>query len=40
MAGALSKQAFVGESTQTLLGFLDFAGFQAENRHPLFGNPA
>jgi hypothetical protein len=35
-----AKQNFVGEPTQSCLDSLDFAGFLAENRCPLFGNPA
>jgi hypothetical protein len=29
-----------GGPTQTCWDFFDFAGFRAENRHPLFDNPA
>jgi hypothetical protein len=34
------KQNFVGEPTQSCLDSFDVAGLSAENRLPLFGNPA
>jgi len=33
-------QDFVGEPAKSCLDWFDFAGFLAENRHPLFGDPA